>query len=102
MIQTGYLKHLSNSRITGGYFPKGLRKVNPYNQDYRDKCQADGYYRGYGRYAIDVLIPAFIAAYTGQDPKKVALINQNNPNIKSNPFRSIIAKTKLEAYLQWS
>jgi cell surface protein SprA len=38
---------------------------------------AKGYAFGYGRYAQDVLIPAFIAAYTGQDPKKVSLINQN-------------------------
>jgi cell surface protein SprA len=38
------------------------------------------------------LIPSFIAAYTGQDPNKVALVKQNNPNIKSNPFRSILPK----------
>jgi hypothetical protein len=53
---------------------------------------ADGYYKGYGRYATDVLVPAFIAAYTGQDPTKVSLIRQNNPNIKSNPFKSILPK----------
>lgn len=39
-----------------------------------------------------MLIPAFIAAYTGQDPDKVGLIDQNNANIKSNPFRSIKPK----------
>ena len=53
---------------------------------------ADGYYYGYGRYAVDVLVPAFIAAYTGQDPRSVALIKQSNPNIKSNPFKAIIPK----------
>lgn len=51
---------------------------------------ADGYYYGYGKYAVDVLIPSFIAAYTGQDPEQVALIRQNNPNIKSNPFSGLI------------
>ena len=61
---------------------------------------ADGYRYGYGRYATDVLIPAFIAAYTGQDPNKVSLINQNNPNIKSNPFRGI--KPKLNWKLDYS
>ena len=38
------------------------------------------------------MIPAFIAAYTGEDPKSVSLIRQNNPNIKSNPFRGIVPK----------
>lgn len=49
----------------------------------------DTYYQGYNRYAQDVLIPAFIAAYSGQDPKTVGLVKQSNPNIKSNPFSSI-------------
>lgn len=53
---------------------------------------ASGYKLGYGRYAQDVLIPAFIAAYTGQDPKKVSLINQNNGNIRSNPFGGMLPK----------
>ncbi|MEO6404433.1 MAG: cell surface protein SprA [Ferruginibacter sp.] len=65
-----------------------LGKANPYSQT----AQADGYYYGYGKYAVDVLIPSFIAAYTGQDPKSVALIKQNNPNLKSNPFRAIMPK----------
>ena len=53
---------------------------------------ASGYTLGYGRYAQDVLIPAFIAAYTGQDPKKVSLVNQNNNNIRSNPFGGMMPK----------
>lgn len=65
-----------------------LGKANPYSQTQN----ADGYYYGYGRYATDVLIPSFIAAYTGQSPDKVGLIRQNNPNIKSNPFKEIIPK----------
>lgn len=67
-----------------------LGKANPYSAS--QAPGADGYYYGYGRYATDVLIPAFVAAYTGQDPKSVSLIRQNNPNIKSNPFRGIIPK----------
>jgi cell surface protein SprA len=53
---------------------------------------ADGYFYGYGRYAVDVLVPAFIAAYTGKDPNSVSLIKQSNPNLKSNPFRAILPK----------
>jgi cell surface protein SprA len=67
-----------------------LGNANPYS-----KVQgpgADGYYYGYGRYAVDVLVPAFIAAYTGKDPNSVSLIKQNNPNIRSNPFRAILPK----------
>ena len=52
----------------------------------------NGYALGYGRYAQDVLIPSFIAAYTGQDPKKVSLINENNSSIRSNPFTGMIPK----------
>ena len=66
-----------------------LGKLNPYTNN---QVGADGYYYGYGKYAVDVLIPSFIAAYTGQSPENVSLIKQNNRNIKSNPFRSIIPK----------
>lgn len=51
-----------------------------------------GYYYGYGKYAVDVLIPSFIAAYTGEDPNTVGLIKQSNPKTKTNPFRSILPK----------
>ncbi len=51
---------------------------------------ASGYSKGYGRYAQDVLIPSFIAAYTGQDPKKVSLVNERNGNIRSNPFGGMV------------
>jgi len=69
-----------------------LGKANTYNATVPQPVGADGYYYGYGRYAVDVLVPAFIAAYTGQDPHNVALIKQSNPNIKSNPFKAIIPK----------
>ncbi|HCY89278.1 MAG TPA: cell surface protein SprA, partial [Chitinophagaceae bacterium] len=67
-----------------------LGKANPYSNG--QPIGADGYYYGYGKYAVDVLIPSFIAAYTGQDPNKVGLIRQNNPNIRSNPFKAIIPR----------
>jgi cell surface protein SprA len=67
-----------------------LGNANPYSK--LQPVGADGYYYGYGRYAVDVLVPAFIAAYTGKDPKSIALIDQNNAKIKSNPFRAILPK----------
>ncbi|HVM88581.1 MAG TPA: cell surface protein SprA [Puia sp.] len=65
-----------------------LGKLNPYS----GIQGADGYYKGYGQYAQDVLIPAFIAAYTGKDPNKIALINENNTSVKTNPFSGYIPK----------
>lgn len=67
-----------------------LGNLNPYSAG--QPVGSDGYYYGYGKYAVDVLIPSFIAAYTGQDPNTVGLIRQNNSNIRSNPFRAIIPK----------
>lgn len=66
-----------------------LGTVNPYTGG---QVNADNFYKGYGRYAQDVLIPAFIAAYTNQDPEKVALIGQDNKRISDNPFRRYIPK----------
>ncbi|MBK8610109.1 MAG: cell surface protein SprA [Chitinophagaceae bacterium] len=78
-----------------------LGKANRYNiVNGQTTPDAEGYYYGYGKYAIDVLIPSFIAAYTGKDPNKISLINQNNPNIKSNPFSGI--KPKLNWKLDYN
>jgi cell surface protein SprA len=65
-----------------------LGKLNPYS----NQVGADGFYYGYGKYAVDVLIPSFVAAYTGQSPEKVSLIKQNNPNLRANPFKAILPK----------
>lgn len=63
-----------------------LARNNPYQSGTKTP---DGYYTGYGRYAQDVIIPAFLSAYTGTDAEKIALIKQSNANIKSNPFSGI-------------
>jgi cell surface protein SprA len=66
-----------------------LAKLNPYHAG---GIQSDGYYEGYGRYAQDVLIPSFIAAYTDKDPNSVALVRNSNPHTKSNPFSGYIPR----------
>jgi cell surface protein SprA len=69
------------------------QKYPLYNQlGVTNPVQSDGYYYGYNRYATDVLIPAFVAAYTGQDPNQVSLLKQENKNIRSNPFSGFIPK----------
>jgi len=67
-----------------------LNDLNPYA--FSGTAGADGYYKGYGRYAQDIVIPAFIAAYTDKDPTKVRLTKNSNPNIRSNPFSGIMPK----------
>ncbi|HRF17953.1 MAG TPA: hypothetical protein PK977_07285, partial [Chitinophagaceae bacterium] len=64
---------------------------NPYQGGVIDPNDPN-FYKGYGRYAQDVVIPAFIAAYTNKDPNSVSLIKNSNPNLRSNPFSGIKAK----------
>lgn len=58
--------------------------LNPYSGG---QTSADGFAKGYGRYAQDVLIPAFIAAYTNKDPLEIGLLDQGNRRLNDNPFR---------------
>jgi cell surface protein SprA len=66
-----------------------LGALNPYSGG---QTTPDGYALGYGKYAQDVLIPAFIAAYSGQSPDKIALVTEDNPNIKFNPFSGYLPR----------
>ncbi|MEO7311978.1 MAG: cell surface protein SprA [Chitinophagaceae bacterium] len=67
-----------------------LYNLNPYKAG---PDPGNGKYKpGYGRYSQEVLIPAFIAAYTKQDPGVVSLIDNSNAKINANPFRGIKPK----------
>jgi cell surface protein SprA len=66
-----------------------LGKANAYGSGQQT---SDGYYAGYGRYSQEVLVPAFLAAYTDKDPMKVALMKNANPKINSNPFSGILPR----------
>jgi cell surface protein SprA len=88
-VSNTFLKFQSYRSILSGR----LAKLNPYSKDATGTPiqNADGYYKGYDKYAQDVLIPSFLAAYTGKDPNSIALMKQDNPNISSNPFSGIKA-----------
>jgi cell surface protein SprA len=73
------------------FLSEKLGKTNPYNGP-NPTPGADGFYQGYGRYAQDVIIPAFIAAYTNKDPLSVSLIKNSNPKLNANPFNGLKAK----------
>ncbi|GAA4302533.1 cell surface protein SprA [Compostibacter hankyongensis] len=64
---------------------KRLGTENPYTNGQKNPKDPD-YYKGYGRYAQDVLIPAFLAAYTGRDPDKIGLLKNGGGSVRSNPF----------------
>lgn len=51
-----------------------------------------GYATGYGYTSQNVLIPAFLAAYTKKSPYTIGLVGETNGDIKSNPFKSILPK----------
>jgi cell surface protein SprA len=67
-----------------------LKGLNPYAAS--NPVGTDGYVQGYGRYAQDVVIPAFIAAYTDKDPSSVHLIKNSNAKLRSNPFSGLIPR----------
>ncbi len=84
-------KNFENNRLI---ISRRVAAQNPYWQSLPSgqKFAADGYATGYGRYAQDVLVPAFLAAYTKKDPNTIPLIRQSNPNISSNPFGGILPR----------
>jgi cell surface protein SprA len=84
-------KTFENNRLV---ISKRVAEMNPYWQSLPagQKFTPDGYAKGYGRYAQDVLVPAFIAAYTGKDPNGISLLKQSNPNISANPFSGFIPR----------
>lgn len=63
-----------------------LGENNPYVNGMPDPTDPD-YAKGYTAYAQEVLVPSFLAAYTGKDPREVSLMSNNNSSIRSNPFK---------------
>ncbi|PZF73119.1 T9SS outer membrane translocon Sov/SprA [Taibaiella soli] len=63
-----------------------LGKANPYTNNVPDPNNPN-YTKGYTEFSQDVLIPAFIAAYTGKSASSVPLLNYDNSSIKTNPFK---------------
>jgi cell surface protein SprA len=79
-------KTFENNRLV---LSKRLGEKNPYSKT----AGADGYYKGYGRYAQDVIVPAFLAAYTNKDPNTISLMNTGESgSVKTNPFKGYMPK----------
>ena len=70
VTQKLYNDYNNNSQILS----KRLATLNNTSGQPLQPHQLDiGYYKGYGRTNADVAIPAFMSAYTGQDPNKIGL-----------------------------
>ncbi len=65
-----------------------LGVVNPYTAGLANPNDPE-YSKGYSRYAQNVIIPAFLAAYTGKDPETIPLVEENNSSVRSNPFKNL-------------
>jgi cell surface protein SprA len=68
-----------------------LSAKNPYSSGASDPNDPK-YKLGYSRYAQDVVIPAFLAAYTNKDPMSITLLKNSNANLRSNPFARLIPR----------
>jgi len=66
-----------------------LGAINPYAGGLTG---SDGFVKGYGQYSQDVLIPAFLAAYTGKSADKIPLLNESGGGVTSNPFSGYLPK----------
>ena len=89
--QTGLSQTFLNFENDRQAISARLGYLNPYTNGQRDSKDPN-YYQGYGRFAQDVLIPAFVAAYTGTSPGQVGLLKTANSNPRSDPFSNYIPR----------
>lgn len=82
-VVSGTFKQFEANRKT---LSNRLASINPYQSGGTDP---DGYAKGYGRFAQEVVIPSFLAAYTNKDPGAIKLFSNSNPSMRSNPFKSL-------------
>jgi len=68
-----------------------LSDENPYSPKVADPNDP-AYQQGYGRYSQDVVIPAFLAAYTNKDPLTIDLLKNSNAELRSNPFGRLLPR----------
>ncbi len=83
---SGTYNRFVNSRTS---ISQRLGNINPYTGGIADP-QDPEYTKGYTRYSQEVLIPAFLAAYSGRDPNSIPLMENNSKDMRSNPFRHYV------------
>ncbi len=84
-----------NSEVYNGFLAnrlvisQRLGRSNPYTNGLPDPYNP-GYAKGYGPFSQDVLIPSFIAAYSGKSPQSAALIDYKHERVRDNPYKYFI------------
>ncbi len=63
-----------------------LGASNPYTNGLPDPANP-GYSKGYGPFSQDVLVPSFIAAYSGKSAGAEPMVDYNHNAIQDNPFK---------------
>jgi cell surface protein SprA len=86
-----------SSGVNSGTFQQFLdnRKIisqrlgdnNPYTGNTNDPNDPE-YKKGYTGFAQDVLVPSFVAAYSGKSANDIGLVDNTNNSIRSNPFKN--------------
>ena len=66
-----------------------LGASNPYTNGLPDPSYP-GYSKGYTPYSQDVLVPSFIAAYSGKPAESQSLVDYTHKKVSDNPFRYFI------------
>jgi hypothetical protein len=66
-----------------------LGAINPYTAGV-GAPEDPGYAKGYTRYAQEVLIPSFLAAFSGKDAATYPLLETKPYSIRSNPFKHLM------------
>lgn len=77
-----YNQFLANREIVS----RRLGSNNPYTNGMPDPFYPN-YTKGYGPFSQDVLIPSFIAAYSGKPVETSPLIDYKHEKLRDNPFR---------------
>ena len=80
-----YDRFLANRELIS----RRLGEANPYTGGIEDPNDP-AYAKGYTKYAQDVLVPSFIAAYTGRNAAEAPLIDYRATGTRANPFRGYL------------
>jgi cell surface protein SprA len=83
-VNQGAFKNFRDSRPE---ISTRLSERNPYSNGVADPNDP-AYKKGYTAYSQDVLVPAFLAAYSGKGASKIGLVEASSSNMRSNPFRN--------------
>ncbi|MES2703470.1 MAG: cell surface protein SprA [Bacteroidota bacterium] len=88
--ETGVNSGVYNEFLAGRQvISRRLGLANPYTNGLPDPANP-GYFKGYGPFSQDVLIPAFLAAYSGKSSATAPVLDYSHNRVRDNPFKFFI------------